>query len=58
MGNFSDKELAALRLTDEVFMNVRASEATVAEAAKHFSPEALLHIMLTIGQYMLTMPHG
>lgn len=54
LGNFSEQELAVLQLTDEVVLNVRASEATVAEAAKHFSPEALLHIMLTIGLYMMT----
>ena len=51
---FSESERAALRLTDEVVLNVRASEATFAEAARHFSPEALMHIVMTIGQYMLT----
>jgi alkylhydroperoxidase family enzyme len=51
---FSDKERAALQLVDEVVLNVRASDATFAEAAKHFGPEGLMHIVLTTGQYMLT----
>lgn len=51
---FSDKERAALRLVDEIVLNVRASEATFAAAAKHFTPEQLMHIMLTVGQYMMT----
>lgn len=51
---FSDAERAALRLVDEVVLNVRASDATFKEAAKHYSPEQLMHIVLTAGQYMLT----
>ena len=51
---FSDAARAALRLVDEIVLNVRASEATFAAAAKHFSPEQLMHITLTIGQYMMT----
>jgi 4-carboxymuconolactone decarboxylase len=51
---FSDKERAALRLVDEIVLNVRASDATFAAAAKHFSPEQLMHITLTVGQYMMT----
>lgn len=51
---FTDAERAALRLVDEIVLNVRASEATFAAAAKHFSPEQLMHIMLTVGQYMMT----
>ncbi|SRR5579875_569881 len=51
---FSDAERAALRLVDEVVLNVRASDATFAAAAKHFSPEQLMHIVLTAGQYMMT----
>jgi len=50
----SDDERAALRLVDEIVLNVRASEATFAAAAKHFNPEQLMHITLTIGQYMMT----
>ena len=51
---FSVAERAALRLTDEIVLSVRASEATFAEAARHFTPEQLMHITLTIGQYMMT----
>lgn len=51
---FSEKERAALKLTDEVVLNVRASEETFAAADKHFSPEQLMHIVLTLGQYMMT----
>ena len=49
-----EKERAALKLTDEVVLNVRASEETFAAADKHFSPEQLMHIVLTLGQYMMT----
>jgi len=51
---FSDAERAALRLVDEIVLNVRAAETIFAAAAKHFNPEQLMHIMLTIGQYMMT----
>ncbi|HEX3972220.1 MAG TPA: hypothetical protein VHX19_12905, partial [Stellaceae bacterium] len=51
---FTDAARAALRLTDEIVLNVRASDATFAAAAKHFTPEQLMHITLTIGQYMMT----
>jgi 4-carboxymuconolactone decarboxylase len=51
---FTEAERAALLLVDEIVLNVRASEATVAGAAKHFNPEQLMHIMLTTGQYMMT----
>jgi 4-carboxymuconolactone decarboxylase len=51
---FNSAERAALRLVDEIVLNVRASEATFKEAAAHFSPEQLMHIVLTAGQYMLT----
>lgn len=51
---FSAAERGALRLVDEVVLNVRASDATFAEAAKHFNAEQLMHIVLTLGQYMMT----
>ena len=51
---FSDGERAALKLVDEIVLNVRASDATFARVAKHFNPEQLTHITLTIGQYMMT----
>jgi len=51
---FNEKERAALRLVDEIVLNVRASDAAFAAAATHFNPEQLMHIAFTIGQYMLT----
>jgi 4-carboxymuconolactone decarboxylase len=51
---FSEAERAALRLVDEVVLNVRASEGTFKAAAVHFTPEQLMHIVMTAGQYMLT----
>jgi 4-carboxymuconolactone decarboxylase len=51
---FSEAERAALRLVDEVVLNVRASEAAFKDAAAHFTPEQLMHIVMTAGQYMLT----
>ena len=51
---FSDKERAALALVDDIVLNVRASDQIFAAAAAHFGPEALMHIVLTVGQYMLT----
>ena len=50
----SAKERAALAFTDEVVLQVRASDAVFTEAARHFGPQELMHIMLTIGHYMLT----
>lgn len=51
---FSEPERAALRLVDEIVQNVRASAAAFSEAAIHFTPQQLMHITLTVGQYMLT----
>ena len=51
---FSDKERAALRLVDEIVLNVRASEEAFSQATAHFTGEQLMHIVLTVGQYMLT----
>ncbi len=51
---FSEAERAALKLVDEVVLNVRASDETFAEAQRHYGPEALMHIVLTVGQYMMT----
>lgn len=51
---FTDAERAALNLVDEVVLNVRASEATFVEAARHYGPEALMHIVLATCQYMMT----
>lgn len=51
---FSAAERAALRLVDEVVLNVRASDATFAAAAAHYTPEQLMHIVMVAGQYMLT----
>ena len=49
---FSPKEQAMLKLSQEVIRDVRASEATVTEAKKHFSPQEIVEIILTCGFYM------
>lgn len=49
---FSAKEQAMLKLSQEVIRDVRASEAAVAEANKHFSPQEIVEIILTCGFYM------
>ncbi|HEY7977222.1 MAG TPA: carboxymuconolactone decarboxylase family protein [Rhizomicrobium sp.] len=51
-GEFSPKEAAMLKLSQEVIRDVRASEATVAEAKKHFSPQEIVEIIITCGFYM------
>lgn len=52
--HFTDAELAALQFTDEMVLNVRVSDETFKRARACFSPQQLMHITLTIGQYMLT----
>ena len=49
---FSPKEQAMLKLAHEVIRDVRASEGTVAEAKKHFSPQEIVEIIITCGFYM------
>jgi 4-carboxymuconolactone decarboxylase len=51
---FTEAERIALKFVDEIVRDVRVSEATFQAAAKHFTPEQLMHMTLTIGQYMLT----
>ena len=49
---FNAKETALLKLSQEVIRDVRGSEASVAEAKKHFSPQEIVEIILTCGFYM------
>lgn len=49
---FSPKEKALLKLSEEIIRDVRASEGAVAEAAKFFSPQEIVEIILTCGFYM------
>ena len=49
---FNAKETALLKLSQEVIRDVRASEAAVEEAKKHFSSQEIVEIILTCGFYM------
>jgi alkylhydroperoxidase family enzyme len=49
---FSAREKALLHFAAEVIENVKASEASLAEARKHFSPKEIVEIILTCGFYM------
>jgi alkylhydroperoxidase family enzyme len=51
---FDEKEMAMLRFVDEFTLNVRVSDATFAEAKRHFTPEQLMHVSMTAGLYMFT----
>src|SRR6266403_18252 len=44
---------AVLRFTTEVLCDVRASEATFAEAARHLSAQEIVELIVTVGYYML-----
>jgi alkylhydroperoxidase family enzyme len=50
---FDAREKAALRFTREVVVEVRASEATVAEARKHLSDRELVELILMAGFYIM-----
>jgi alkylhydroperoxidase family enzyme len=50
---FDAREKAALRFTREVVVDVRASEATVAEARKHLSDRELVELILMAGFYIM-----
>jgi alkylhydroperoxidase family enzyme len=50
---FDAREKAALRFTREVVVDVRASEATVAEARKHLSDRELVELILMTGFYIM-----
>jgi alkylhydroperoxidase family enzyme len=49
---FNSKEKSLLKLSEEVIRHVRGSEAAVAEAKKHFSPQEIVEIIMTCGFYM------
>ncbi|MDP1738431.1 MAG: carboxymuconolactone decarboxylase family protein [Caulobacter sp.] len=49
---FSAKEKALLAFAAEVIEKVKASEASLAEAQKHFSAKEIVEIILTCGFYM------
>ena len=50
---FDAVERAVLRFTTEVLCDVRASEATFAEAARHLSAQEIVELIVTVGYYML-----
>ena len=50
---FDAREKAALRFTREVVVDVRASEATVAEVRKHLSDRELVELILMAGFYIM-----
>ncbi len=50
---FSEPEKAALRLTREVVANVRASEATLANARKYLSDREIVELILVAGFYIM-----
>jgi 4-carboxymuconolactone decarboxylase len=51
--SFGARELAILRLTDELLATPRASDATLAAMRAHFSDRELCEAILTIGYYMM-----
>ena len=50
---FDAREKAALRFTREVVVNVRASEAALAEARKHLSKREVVELILMAGFYVM-----
>ena len=50
---FDAVERAVLRFTTEVLCDVRASEATFAETARHLSAQEIVELIETVGYYML-----
>jgi alkylhydroperoxidase family enzyme len=50
---FDAVERAVLRFTTEVLCDVRASEATFAETARHLSAQEIVELIVTVGYYML-----
>ncbi len=49
---FNAREKALVAFAKEVIEDVKASEASLAEAQKHFSPKEIVEIILTCGFYM------
>src|SRR2546428_4039027 len=50
---FDPLERAVLRFTTEVVRDVRASEATFAELARHLSAQEIVELIVTVGYYMM-----
>src|SRR6266566_1541857 len=50
---FDPLEQAVLRFTTEVVRDVRASEATFAELARHLSAQEIVELIVTVGYYMM-----
>jgi len=50
---FDAREKAALRFTREVVVNVRASEAALAEARKHLAKREVVELILMAGFYVM-----
>jgi alkylhydroperoxidase family enzyme len=49
---FDARDQLVLRFTEEVVRDVRASDATFAEMARHFPPQEIVELILAIGFYM------
>lgn len=49
---FDARDQLLLRFTDEVVRDVRASDATFAEMARHFPPQEIVELILAVGFYM------
>jgi alkylhydroperoxidase family enzyme len=49
---FSPAQTAAFRFAEEALEVVEVTDATYAEAAKHFSPRALTEVLFVVGSYM------
>jgi len=49
---FDARDQLVLRFTDEVVRDVRASDGTFAELARHFPPQEIVELILAIGFYM------
>lgn len=50
---FNAAEKAALKLTREVVVDVRSSEATLAEARKHYSDREIVELIVMAGFYIM-----
>ena len=51
--SFDPVERAVLRFTTEVLRDVRASDASFAELARHLSAQEVVELIVTVGYYML-----
>lgn len=53
-GGFSELEQLVMNFTDDVVLNVRASDENFNALRKHFSDQEMQELTLTIGFYMMT----